>query len=67
MPDRDLIAEARAAFARSSRQRHTWECGNRTKIGVPELDACDCPEAADRAPSVLDTVAEAVGEWPDER
>lgn len=33
-----------AAFARSFRQRHTWECANRTRIGVPELDACDCPE-----------------------
>lgn len=22
--------------------RHTWECMNRTRIGVPSLDACDC-------------------------
>ena len=33
-----------AAFVRFSRKQHTWECANRTRIGVPELDACDCPE-----------------------
>lgn len=35
--------EAQAAFARAEVQRHTFECMNRTRIGVPSLDACACP------------------------
>ncbi|WP_228002165.1 hypothetical protein [Nocardia australiensis] len=35
--------EAQAAFDRAKSQRHTWECLSRTRIGVPALDACDCP------------------------
>jgi hypothetical protein len=34
---------ALAAFERSKRQHHTQECMNRTRIGVPALDRCNCP------------------------
>lgn len=43
------LADKIAALQATNRaliQRHSWECLNRTRIGVPELDACDCPEGA---------------------
>lgn len=32
-----------AAVERTRKQRHTFECMNRTRIGVPALDRCECP------------------------
>lgn len=42
-PDQVLAKErAIAAFERFKTQRHTFDCMNRTRIGVPAVDACEC-------------------------
>lgn len=43
--------EAIAAAERARKQRHTWECMNRTRIGLPSLDACNCPIDGEEAQS----------------